>query len=107
MIDRSLVLNLHTCDTRISSRDPTPPSSNSVVLKILPTMSLRTFRLKVFKSTKTAGQKVANTSVELWLKMRDGKFAGMDHDHDAQDLGWWGLESGSDVYVYLGTKNER
>lgn len=101
------MLNVHTCDTWISSRDVTPIASKSVGLKILPTMSLRTFRLKVFKTVKSADQKVTNTSVELWLKMRDGKVAGMDHDHDAQDLGWWGLQNGSDIYAYLGTKNER
>lgn len=79
-------------------------SSNVVVLKILPTMSLRTFRSKVFKFLKSPEQKVAATSVQLWLKLRDGKYASMDFAHDSQALDWWGLETGSDIYVYLAKK---
>lgn len=67
-------------------------------------MSLRTFRLKVFKSLKTLKQKVDQVSVEVWLKMRDETFTEMSRDHDEQELAWWGLENGSDVYVYFDPK---
>lgn len=67
-------------------------------------MSLRTFRLKVLKCLKTPKQKVNEVSVELWLKMRDETFNEMGRDHDDQELGWWGLEEGSDVYVYFDPK---
>lgn len=97
-------INVHQCDGPHPSRDANPASSKMVTLKILPTMSLRTFRLKVFKSLKAPEQKVTKTGVELWLKLRDGKYASMDNGQDTQELDWWGVENGSDVYVYLGTK---
>lgn len=67
-------------------------------------MSVRTFRLKVFKCLKTPQEKMAQVVVELWLKMRDNTFAVMDRDQDEHDLGWWGLENDSNVYVYFETK---
>jgi tubulin-specific chaperone E len=67
-------------------------------------MSVRTFRLKVFKCLKAPQEKMAQVAVELWLKMRDNTFAVMDRNQDEHDLGWWGLENGSDVYVYFDTK---
>jgi len=67
-------------------------------------MSLRTFRLKVLKSLKIPKQKVNQVAVELWLKMSDGSFAEMNRDHDEQELGWWGVEDASDIYVYLPEK---
>jgi len=61
-------------------------------------MSVRTFRLKCLK---TLQQKPGGTVVQLWLKMWDGTFAIMDPEHDRQDMAWWGLENGSDVYVHF------
>jgi tubulin-specific chaperone E len=68
-------------------------------------MSVRTFRLKVFKCLRTPQQKLDLVVVELWLKMRDGTLAVMDREQDEQDLGWWGLENDSDVYVHFDTKS--
>jgi hypothetical protein len=64
-------------------------------------MPVRTFRFKVFKCLKTPQQKLAQVTVKLWLKMQDGTLAVIDREQDEYDLSWWGLENGSDVYVYF------
>jgi hypothetical protein len=66
-------------------------------------MPIRIFRLKVFKFLKTPQEKLAQVSVELWLKMQDGTLAVMGRERDDHDISWWGLENGSDVYVYFDT----
>lgn len=61
-------------------------------------MSLRIFRLKVFKCLKSSGQLSSSLALgDLWLKMGDGTFARMDHDNDDKDLSWLGFENGSEV----------
>jgi hypothetical protein len=67
-------------------------------------MSIQTFRTKVFRHLKAPHQKLSKVSVELWLKMRDGTFALLDREQDERNLNWWGLENGSEVYVYFDTK---
>lgn len=69
-------------------------------LRVLPTMSLRTFRLKIAKSIKIKVN-VSKTVMRLWVKMRDESFAELQCDQDAQDLSWWGLENGSDILFCL------
>lgn len=105
---KCLELNLHHSDA------PVPHGSREghisfkiktmAKLRVLPTMLLRTFRLKAFKSIRAPTDKLNKTSIELWLKMKDTSFAIMDRDHDEFDLGWWGLEDGSDIYAYLKTE---
>lgn len=105
-----LELNIHQCaelprvtpETRSAA---TPVETASIItLRVLPTMSLHAFRMKIFKSIKMPGQKLSQVSIELWLKMRDDDFAEMDRSNDDKDLAWWGLDNGSDVYVYTGLK---
>lgn len=74
------------------------------MLQVLPAMPVRAFRFKVFKCLKTPQQKSTQVSVELWLKMRDDTLTVIHPQHDEYDLGWWGLENGSDVYVYFDTR---
>jgi len=68
-------------------------------LRVLPTMSLRIFRLKVSKALKLP--KSRNT-IALWIKMNDGTYARLDEeDRDNQDLLWWGIEDQSDVFMSI------
>ena len=64
-------------------------------------MSVRIFKMKVFKSFKIPRLNSNQTSIKLWLKMRDGTFAVMDCDHDEYDLDWWGIDNSSVIYVYF------
>lgn len=57
-------------------------------------MSIHSFRLKIRKALKSP----PSASIRIWLKMSDDSFVQMDGD---QDLSWWGIENGSDVFVYV------
>lgn len=74
-------------------------NSAPVPLRVLPTMSIRTFRAKVTKSFKIS--KPDQTAVRLWLQLPDGHVAEMDRDNEARDLAWWGLEDGSNMILFL------
>ena len=67
-------------------------------LRVLPSMALRTFRLKVAKSFKIA--KAQQGGMKLWLRMPDGNTAAIDSD-DTHDLSWWGLEDGALVLLVV------
>jgi len=102
-------LNVYQCVMPISSGSRVGTlsfeTSSATPLRVLPTMPVRTFRLKIIKCLKKPQQKSDLLVPKLWLKMRDGAFVTMDHELDEQDLGWWGLENGSDVYVYFDAKS--
>jgi hypothetical protein len=74
-----------------------PENSLVVPLRVLPSMSLRVLRIKILK---TLGMP-RNAFIDLWLKMTDGNYVQIPSEHDAQDLSWWGIENGSDVFVYI------
>lgn len=40
--------------------------------------------------------------MRLWLHMVDGNLAELDSSQDGTNLMWWGLEDGTDVYMYCG-----
>ncbi|KII88144.1 hypothetical protein PLICRDRAFT_41270 [Plicaturopsis crispa FD-325 SS-3] len=92
-------LNIYRCTSR-PSRDSSAPAAPPSQLRVLPTMLLRTFRLKILKTLKP---RPSVRQLELWLRMRDGDFALMNVEDDAHDLEWWGLEEGSEVYIFLDT----
>jgi len=73
-------------------------SSIKIAIRVLPTMTLRTFRLKVWKAVKTSELPSPQRLVDLWLKMGDETLSYLSRDQDEQDLAWWGLENNSDVY---------
>ncbi|KAH9901505.1 hypothetical protein C8Q73DRAFT_678068 [Cubamyces lactineus] len=62
----------------------------NVSLRVLSTMTVRTFRLKALKTFKIprAQQSVA----KLWMLLRDGHFVEMDEEYAGRDLSWWGVE---------------
>lgn len=70
-------------------------------------MSLRTFRLKVFKAIKPSNTRISDIEVELALRMGDGGFVNMDIAQDERELGWWGLGDDMDIFVYLNDKTRQ
>lgn len=100
-------LNVHqvsvSLDTTPRSATAVINSTSTIALRVLPTMTVRIFRMKVFKNFKVPGLTLNQTSIKLWLKMQDGAYATMDRDHDDYDLDWWGLDNSSDIYVKFET----
>jgi len=70
-------------------------ATQSVHLRVLPSLSLRHLRAKIGKVTKH------RATVTCWLRMRDGTLAELKSNDDYRDLSWMGLESGSQIiYCY-------
>ncbi|KAH9928160.1 uncharacterized protein B0H18DRAFT_1001521 [Fomitopsis serialis] len=90
-------VKLHRTDTP-PSKKALPPSSDPVVLRVLPSMNVRTFYLKVVKSFKIP--KAAQTFLKLWLRMPDDNVVEIDRD-DNHDLDWWGVENGVEMFVLV------
>lgn len=82
---------------RMPPSGPAPAVSQSLSVKVLPSMSTRTFRLKLVKTFKLG--KVEQTAVRLWLKLPDGSYRELDFADDGRDLDWWGLEKGNDLFL--------
>ena len=68
-----------------------------MTLRVLPSMTMRPFRLKVTKSCKLP--KSATQSFTLWLKMPDGALAELPSQDDSHDLSWWGIENDSELIL--------
>jgi len=60
-------------------------------------MSVKLFRLKILKTFRSTRP----VSVDLWLKMNDGTFVQVTRDREDDDLSWWGIEDGSEVFMFL------
>ncbi|KAK7694061.1 hypothetical protein QCA50_003637 [Cerrena zonata] len=76
------------------------PLTEPMTLRVLPTMTMRPFRLKVTKSYKLP--RSAQNSFKLWLKMPHGALAELPADDDSHDLAWWGIESDSELILEEG-----
>lgn len=74
-----------------------PPTSNPIVLRVLPSMNVRTFYFKVIKCFKVP--KAAQPSVRLWLRMPDDRLVEIERD-DTHDLDWWGIENGVELFTF-------
>ncbi|KAI0957748.1 hypothetical protein AcW1_006039 [Taiwanofungus camphoratus] len=99
--NRLIQINVYECFEVPTANIDLQLAGNSapVPLRVLPTMSIRTFRAKVTKSFKIS--KPDQTAVRLWLQLPDGHVAEMDRDNEARDLAWWGLEDGSNMILFL------
>lgn len=96
--DNALTLGIaiHNNDSNGGKSSGTPPTA----MRVLPTMTMRTFRLKLCKTLKIPKPKQA--SVKLWLVMPDNRISEIDNEQSTHDLSWWGIENGSSVLVYVG-----
>jgi len=68
--------------------------STKTPLQVLPTMSLRIFRMKVCKTLKYDARR---TKLTCYLRMANGSLSELDSDYDGRDLDWLGLENGSQI----------
>ncbi|CDO73583.1 hypothetical protein BN946_scf185014.g53 [Trametes cinnabarina] len=62
-------------------------------LRVLSTMTIRAFRLKVLKTGKIP--KAQQNAMRLWMVLPDGHFAELDEEYAGRDLSWWGVEDGT------------
>jgi len=76
------------------SLDQTP----KVILHVLPSMTLRIFRMKVCKILK---YDLRRTNLTCWLRMGDGSLSELDSQYDSRDLDWLGVETGSQIIYQL------
>ncbi|KAI8989734.1 hypothetical protein BD414DRAFT_414676 [Trametes punicea] len=65
----------------------------NVSLRVLSTMTVRAFKLKVMKSFKIP--KVKQSAMRLWMVLPDGHLVEMDEEYAGRDLSWWGIEEGT------------
>ena len=84
--------------TELPSRTAAAPTEGTS-MRVLPTMSVRTFRLKVAKTFKIP--RASQAALGLWLRMPDGNLAEIDGALDDRDLDWWGIEDGSEIILYV------
>ncbi|KAF7337954.1 Tubulin-specific chaperone E [Mycena venus] len=100
---RLMELNMYHCNAAppFSNADLQAANANSliqdaerIILRVLPTMTLRALRLKICKTMKYSA---SSTALSLWLQMQDGSFTLLEGDRDTQDLAWLGIESGSNI----------
>ena len=106
MRDATLTLPLPSSEI-IVHRGARPPSESNAdadatptqkqTLKALPSMSMRTFRMKLAKAFKIT--KAEQPGLRIWLKMPDGAFSELEHVDDTHDLAWWGIEHGSEILL--------
>ncbi|KAG1756341.1 uncharacterized protein EDB91DRAFT_1092070 [Suillus paluster] len=73
----------------------------SASLRVLSTMKLGPFRLRVMKALGAC--KIPRNNIHVWLRMSDDTLALLQNDD--QELGWWGIESGSHIVVHMAQQN--
>lgn len=76
-----------------------PDESTPLVLKILPSMTLRTLRMKLSKILKSS-----NATMLLWVRQNDGNLHELDFEHDREDLDRIGIQEGSDLIFRVVTE---
>ncbi|KAF8077772.1 hypothetical protein FPV67DRAFT_1402566 [Lyophyllum atratum] len=68
--------------------------SQPLVLRVLPTMTLRALRMKTCKMLKI------KATILIWLQRTDGTLMELSNDRDEQDLDWLGLDDGATVVFH-------
>lgn len=76
-------------------------SPASTPLRVLPTMTLRTFRLKLAKALKFKLSRTQTEEMRLWLVMPDSSLGEITSERETDDLSWWGVEDGSEIVLYV------
>ncbi|KAL7283642.1 hypothetical protein ACG7TL_003078 [Trametes sanguinea] len=69
-------------------------------LRVLSTMTVRAFRLKILKSFKIP--KAPQSSMRLWMVLPDGHCVELDEEYAGRDLAWWGVEDGTSFVLASG-----
>lgn len=95
---RLIQVNVRQCVDGLSKGPNTTTTGPAMALRVLPTMSMRTFSMKVAKSFKIP--RAAQASLRIRLQMPDDHLALVDQD-DTHDLDWWGVDNNADIYISL------
>ena len=88
-------------DREVSARHIILELGAPTTLRVLPTMGMRTFRLKLLKALRAPPDVVRRGQVDVYLVMEDDKLTKLDTIQDSRDLAWWGVQNGSQVVVFL------
>jgi hypothetical protein len=78
--------------------DPIDTIGPPISVKVLKTMKLNIFRLKLTKSLKIS-HSPRREAIQVWLKLRDGY---VPLDNEGHNLEWYGIENGTYLVVYTG-----
>lgn len=70
-----------------------------LTVRVLPSMGMRSFRLKLAKALKISASSGKGSPSGVWLLMGDGFMTELDMGREAADLAWWGIQDGSRVLV--------
>jgi len=62
-----------------------------LALKVLPSMALKTLRIKLSKALKCG-----KATIRLWVRHTNGDLQELGFEHDQQVLDWLGIMDGSD-----------
>ncbi|KAF7791340.1 hypothetical protein EIP86_002354 [Pleurotus ostreatoroseus] len=99
--NRLVQVTVRRCRVAPDSQANTDPEVvETASLRVLPTMTAKTFRMKLAKSFKVARSQQAH--IRLWLQMPDTAFAEIEATDGDRDLAWWGVEDNSLVYLVVG-----
>ncbi|KAG6833649.1 hypothetical protein H0H87_002845 [Tephrocybe sp. NHM501043] len=93
--ERLTTLNLYrSVSTTAFDLQQTLDTHAPLLLRVLPTMTLRALRMKMCKMLKV------KASILLWLQQSDGTFVELDIDRDDQTMDWLGLEDSTDLVFH-------
>ncbi|KAK2466834.1 hypothetical protein APHAL10511_001092 [Amanita phalloides] len=88
--DHMITLNVFSTSAEVDT------NSKCLTLSVIPSMTLRTLRVKISRAlTGRAGK--GKGKVVIWQRMQDGLLLELDHSRDTQDLAWIGLEDGVSI----------
>jgi hypothetical protein len=90
----TLDLRLYTYDEKSVETLADPSEPPKVVLRVLPSMTLRVLRLKICKVLKCDPR---STNIMFWLRMKHGALARLDDERSTRDLDWLGLEHDAQI----------
>jgi hypothetical protein len=91
-----MVQALKLYDRHISTEEKTQDRTQPLLLKVLPSMTLRTLRMKLSKVLKSG-----KATVLVWVRETNGDLRELGFDLDSQDLDRLGIEDGSDVVFHV------
>jgi len=94
-ITTQIALNVHRISISLAKGSPIPEHSTPTIIKALPSMKLQTLQQKLRKTFKVPPKAEMN----LYLEMSD-TIAELESG-DSRDLIWWGLDDGSNLFVYI------
>ena len=70
-------------------------------MRVLPTMAMKVFRLRLMKLLKIPPDKASTKhGMQVWTVMDGNLLSKLDLNEENQEISWCGIEEGSRVVVY-------